>query len=173
MKFSFSRLSADGPRIFAVLILIRGLESRVLLSIEFSRGVGEFKFLSKILPGCEKGEKKKEQENDTFSWRARAHRPSMFLLRTSRYFDKRLSFRLLLQIFAIFCRGTQSIYNIWYFLGNLTATLVINITFRRAKQPTSGEIPFEFMPVVRISGFIRSSWREKFANVHHRGGEKS
>lgn len=31
---------------------------------------------------------------------------------------------------------TRSIYNIWNFLGNLAATLVINITFRRANQPT-------------------------------------
>lgn len=30
---------------------------------------------------------------------------------------------------------------------------MINITFRRANQPTGGEIPFEFIPVVRISGF--------------------
>lgn len=54
----------------------------------------------------------------------------------------------------------RSIYNIWNFLGNLAATLVINITFRRANQPTGGEIPFEFILVVRISGFtILPAWK--------------
>lgn len=47
----------------------------------------------------------------------------------------------------------RSIYNIWNFLRNLAATLVINITFRLANQSTGEEIPFEFIPVVRISGF--------------------
>lgn len=57
-------------------------------------------------------------------------------------------------------KRTRSIYNIWNFLGNLAATLVINITFRRANQPTGGEIPFEFILVVRISGFtILPAWK--------------
>lgn len=59
----------------------------------------------------------------------------------------------------------RSIYNIWNFLENLAATFAINITFRRANQPTAGEIPFEFIPVVRISGFTIlprcESWRKR------------
>jgi len=53
-------------------------------------------------------------------------------------------------------------------------TFVINITFRRANQPTNGEIPFEFMPVVHISGlYTILLGREKLANVHHRGAVKN
>lgn len=56
---------------------------------------------------------------------------------------------------------TWSIYNIWNFLGNLVATLMINITFRRAERFHSNSYRSYVYPA------LRSSRREKFTSVRH------
>lgn len=69
----------------------------------------------------------------------------------------------------------HGVYNIWNFLRNLAATLVINITFRRANR-ADDDGRRDSIRIHAGRTYIRlydPPGAEKFANMHHRVGEKS